>query len=227
MVWSVMVFAAGFGTRMKHLTQDQPKPMIKVAGRPLIDHALKLTEGLPAAQTVVNLHYKPEALEKHLFGRSIQTVLESPKILDTGGGLRNALPLLGQTTVMTLTSDAVWHGPNPLQALAEAWDPDRMDGLLMCIRPDHAVGHLGAGDFLPDAEGRITRGPGVIYTGAQMIKTDRRAEITDDVFSLNGLWDMMIAENSLYAIEYDGRWCDVGHPGGIAEAEAMLQVDDV
>ena len=227
MVWSVIVFAAGFGTRMKHLTQDQPKPMIKVAGRPLIDHALKLTEDLPAAQAVVNLHYKPDALEKHLNDRSIQTVLETPKILDTGGGLRNALPFLGQTTVMTLTSDAVWHGPNPLQALAEAWDPDRMDGLLMCIRPDHAVGHLGPGDFLPDAESRITRGPGVIYTGAQIIKTDRLAEIADDVFSLNVLWDMMIAENSLYAIEYDGRWCDVGHPGGIAEAEAMLQVDDV
>lgn len=227
MGWSVMVFAAGFGTRMKHLTQDRPKPMIDVAGRPLIDHALALTEGLPAARCVVNMHYKPEPLHEHLRGRAVETVLESPAVLDTGGGLRNALPLLDATTVMTLNSDAVWRGPNPLKELAKAWDPDRMDGLMMCIPPSRAIGYQGAGNFVIDADDRVTRGTGVVYSGAQIIKTGRLDEIAGDVFSLNLLWDMLISENRLYATEYSGQWCDVGHPDGIIAAEQMLRSGDV
>lgn len=227
MGWSVMLFAAGFGTGMKHLTRDRPKPLIKVAGRPLIDHALALSEDLPATRTVVNLHYKAEMLQSHLSTRDVKTILETPHILDTGGGLRNAVPLLGKTTVMTMNSDAVWRGPNPLRQLAEAWDPTRMDGLLMCIPPEQAMGYRRGGNFIIDADGRITRGAGVIYTGAQIIKTDRLADITEHVFSLNALWDLLMADNRLYAVEYDGKWCDVGHPDGIAIAEATLAEDDV
>jgi MurNAc alpha-1-phosphate uridylyltransferase len=227
MVWPVMIFAAGFGTRMKHLTRDRPKPMIPVAGTPLIDHAIALAEALPATTIVVNLHYKAEMLQDHLSGRGVQTLTETPRILDTGGGLRNALPVLGPDPVMTLNSDAVWCGPNPLSALAAAWVPEMMDGLLACVPKQRAVGHGGPGNFRVDSDGRITRGDGMIYGGAQIIRTDRLQEIADEVFSLNRLWDLLIAKNRLYAMEYAGTWCDVGHPEGIAQAEAMLRECDV
>lgn len=222
-----MVFAAGFGTRMKHLTRDRPKPMIEVANRPLIDHALSLTEALPATRTVVNLHYKAEVLLRHLDGRAVDTIVEAPDILDTGGGLRNALPLLGETTVMTLNPDAIWRGPNPLHVLADHWDPVRMDGLLMCIPPPRAKGHTGTGDFVLAPDGSVTRGPGAVYGGAQIIKTDRLAGIPETVFSLNLLWDRLMAEDRLYAVEYQGLWCDVGHPDGVAIAEDLLEHRDV
>jgi MurNAc alpha-1-phosphate uridylyltransferase len=222
-----MIFAAGFGTRMKQLTKDRPKPLIPVAGRPLIDHALHLAEALPADRIVVNLHYKAEMLEHHLTGRPVRTVREEPQILDTGGGLRNALPLLGRDAVMTLNSDAIWRGENPLQLLARHWDPERMDGLLACVPKARTVGFSGPGNFVTGSAGRITRGDGMVFGGAQIIKTDRLAEIPEDVFSLNRLWDLMITENRLYAVEYSGKWCDVGHPEGIAAAEALLEVRDV
>lgn len=227
MGWSVMVFAAGFGTRMKHLTKTRPKPMIPVAGTPLIDHALALTEHLPDTTIVVNLHYKADILETHLRDKSVTTLREEPRILDTGGGLRHALPLLGSDPVITLNSDAIWHGANPLAMLTAGWNPDQMDGLLVCVPPKNAIGHAGPGNFVADGEGRIRRGDGWIYGGAQIIKTDMLQDIGEDVFSLNRLWDIMIAKNSLYALEYDGMWCDVGHPEGISLAERMLRTGDV
>ncbi|MFK7744990.1 MAG: nucleotidyltransferase family protein [Roseobacter sp.] len=227
MRWSVMIFAAGFGTRMKHLTRDKPKPLVEVNGAPLIDHALGLTTDLPAAKVVANLHYKPDALRAHLHAQGVHTLLETPEILDTGGGLRNALPVLGASPVMTLNSDAIWCGRNPLKALATAWDPDKMDGLLMCIPPKKAVGYNGPGNFVIDTAGRITRGPGAVYGGAQIIKTDRLREIGSNVFSLNVLWDMLIAESRLYAVEYGDAWCDVGHPDGVAQATKLLRAQHV
>lgn len=222
MGWSVMIFAAGFGTRMKHLTRDRPKPMVEVAGRPLIDHALDLTDALPAAKTVINLHYKAEVLQEHLSGRAVTLSHELPDILDTGGGLRHALPLLGSEPVMTLNSDAIWGGGNPLTQLREAWDPGSMEGLLLCLRRSNVVGYDGPGNFIVDTADRVTRGDGLIYGGAQIIKTDRLHAIREKAFSLNQLWDQMITEKSLYAVEYDAKWCDVGHPGGIPLAEAVL-----
>ncbi|HKL64600.1 MAG TPA: NTP transferase domain-containing protein, partial [Roseovarius sp.] len=114
----VMIFAAGFGTRMGALTQDRPKPLIKVAGRALIDHALDLVAGHAPSRIVVNLHYRADQLVAHLDGRGVRLSHETPDILDTGGGLRAALPLLGDGPVLTMNSDAVWQGPNPLSHLA-------------------------------------------------------------------------------------------------------------
>jgi len=222
-----MIFAAGFGTRMRHLTQYRPKPMVTVGGTPLIDHAIAQAQALPAVKTVVNLHYKPDSLLAHLAGQNVEPILETPDILDTGGGLRNALPVLQNDTVMTLNSDAVWGGSNPLSLLANAWDPERMDALLMCIPQHNAIGHQGGGNFVLDAQGRATRGDGLIYGGAQIIKTDLLKNIPDKVFSLNVIWDLMIAKNSLYAAEYDGKWCDVGHPEGVALAEETMKAPDV
>lgn len=217
-----MIFAAGFGTRMGKLTENTPKPLIKVAGKPLIDHALDLS-GLAGIETVVaNIHYLPDQMKAHLVPKGVGLSLEADKILETGGGLRAALPLLGKAPVFTLNSDAVWSGKNPLEELADAWNPEKMDALLLLLPREKALGHNGEGDFMIDPQGRLTRGPGLVYSGAQIIKTELLDEIPDDVFSLNVLWNLMAASKRLFGTVHDGGWCDVGHPGGIAEAETLL-----
>ena len=224
---SVMLFAAGFGTRMGPLTRDMPKPMIPVAGKPLIDHALDLVERVSPARTVVNLHYKPEALERHLADRDVLLSRETPDILDTGGGLKAAAPHLGNGPVYTLNSDAVWSGPNPLAILRDAWTPDRMQALVLCVDRADAHAHPGKGDFVTAGDGRAERGPGMIYTGAQIIQMDTVTAIPDTVFSLNTVWDHLIARGTLCAIRYPGSWCDVGTPDGIKTAEALLEASGV
>jgi len=222
---AVMLFAAGFGARMAPLTDTMPKPLIPVARRPLIDHALSLCDG--CALRVVNLHYKGDMLARHLAGRDVRLSWERDTILNTGGGLRAALPLLGKGPVITLNTDAVWTGPNPLDTLRAAWAPDRMDALLLTIPTTRAEGRTGPGDFTVGPDGRLTRNGDQVYTGAQIIRTDRLAEVGEAVFSLNVLWNMFAAEARLFGTEHLGGWCDVGHPAGIATAEAMLARADV
>lgn len=224
---AVMLFAAGFGTRMGALTKDRPKPLIKVAGRPLLDHALALADAAGIGRQVVNAHYHADQIAAHLAGRDVTVSIESPEILDTGGGLRQALPLLGPGPVFTLNTDAVWAGPNPLQVLRAAWDPDRMDALLLLLPPERAQGHKGSGDFSIDAAGRLRRGPGLVYSGAQILRPDGLGDIPQPVFSLNLLWDRIGAAERLCGAVYPGDWCDVGHPDGIAMAESMLATADV
>lgn len=227
MTLPLMMFAAGFGTRMKEFTRHRPKPMIEVAGKHLVDHALDLAQDAGADPIVANLHYLPDPLIAHLTPKGVQTIVEAPDILETGGGLRNALPLLGGGPVVTLNTDAVWVGPNPIRLLNAAWDADKMDALLICVPPEQVVGHAGAGDFVMSPDSKLTRGPGMIYGGVQIIKTDLLAEIAHTAFSLNLLWDKMLDTQRLYGLRYPGSWCDVGHPGGILLAEQMLAADDV
>lgn len=223
----VLLFAAGFGTRMGALTAHRPKPLLRVAGKTLLDHALDLVNGYGAARIVVNLHYLPEQIEQHLAGRDILLSHESPDILETGGGLRAALPLLGPGPVFTLNTDAIWRGSNPLCHLAARWSPAKMDALLLCVPAPRAMGHHGAGDFVISADGRAARGPGAIYSGLQIIKPDLLHDIPEKAFSLNLLWDRMLTEGRLFASLYPGRWCDVGRPEGLALAEALLEAPDV
>lgn len=218
---ALMLFAAGFGTRMGPLTAARPKPLIEVAGRPLIDHALDLAKGAGVRRIVVNTHYLHDQVASHVAGRDI-LLSHEPKILETGGGLKAARGLLDSADVFTLNSDAIWAGPNPLALLRAAWRPETMDALLLLIPPDRARGHRGRGDFHCDAQGRLSRGPGLIYPGAQIIKTDAVAQVPEDVFSLNLVWDRLLADRRLYGLTYPGHWCDVGRPEGIAEAEALL-----
>lgn len=224
-----MIFAAGFGTRMGALTAERPKPLIEVGGRALLDHALALAEGQGLARTVVNAHYRAGQIAAHLAGRPEITVLtEAPEILDTGGGLAAALPVLGEGPVFTLNSDAVWTGPNPLAELRAAWDPGRMDALLLLVPRERARGHSGPGDFLPGPGGRLSRGAGMVYSGAQILNTDRLAEFPQPVFSLNKLWDRLAAEGRLHGAVHEGGWCDVGRPEAIALAETLLgEAEDV
>ncbi|WP_291728241.1 nucleotidyltransferase family protein [Leisingera sp. F5] len=224
---AVMLFAAGFGTRMRELTRDKPKPMIEVSGRPLIAHALELAQAVRPARIVANLHYKPEPLKTFLETKNVLISLESPDILDTGGGLRQALPLLEDGPVFTMNTDAIWSGPNPLQLALQAWEPHRMDALLVCVPLKRAAGRTGGGDFAADADGRISRGGQLVYGGVQILKTQDLHQIEERVFSLNVLWNRMAEANRLFALEYPGSWCDVGYPEGITLAEDLIAADDV
>ncbi|MEM9911180.1 MAG: nucleotidyltransferase family protein [Pseudomonadota bacterium] len=224
---SVLVFAAGFGIRMKPLTDSRPKPLIEVAGETLIDHTLRLVTEHRIPRIVVNLHYKSEMIRHHLAAKDVLFSDEQPDILDTGAGLRAALPLLGPGPVYTMNTDAVWSGPNPFDILQRAWQPERMDALLLCIPKDQAVGHPGKGDFLLDTDGQVSRGPGMIYSGVQIINPAAMPDTEEKVFSLNVVWDRYIAAKRLCAVPYPGRWCDVGRPDSVALAENMMAHADV
>jgi MurNAc alpha-1-phosphate uridylyltransferase len=220
---ALMLFAAGFGTRMGPLTKSLPKPLIEVAGRPLLDHALALAAPLGLKHVVINTHYRAEQIARHLSTQpKIKLSFESPGILETGGGLRHALPLLGTGPVFTLNTDAVWSGPNPLELLNSAWDPQEMDALLLLIPKPNALGHSGAGDFETDVDGRLVRGPGAIFSGAQILKTGDLAMIPDATFSLNVVWDRMLDRKRLFGLIYPGNWCDVGRPESVPLATRML-----
>jgi len=217
-----MIFAAGLGTRMGALTKSRPKPLVNVAGRALIDYALDIAQGADLRRIAVNTHHLSDQLHAHLSDRPVHLSNEADQLLDTGGGLRNALPLLGEGPVFTLNSDAIWRGPNPLDHLRASWDPDRMDALVLLLPPTQAAAHSGAGDFLLSPDGQLQRGPGMIYLGAQIIVPDLLRDIPQDVFSLNLVWDKMIACRRLFGVVYPGKWCDVGGPEGIEKAQKLL-----
>ncbi|WP_164661523.1 nucleotidyltransferase family protein [Tropicibacter sp. Alg240-R139] len=219
---TAMLFAAGFGTRMKHLTKDRPKPMIPVAGRPLVDHTIDLARNAGIETLVANLHYLPEMLADHLTPKGVKLSWELPDILETGGGLKAALPLLGDDPVITMNTDAIWSGPNPVSQLLQAWNADTMDALLMCVPAPQALGHSGGGDFTLNAQGKLSRGGSLTYGGIQILKTDLLETIDQSAFSLNMLWDRMHDQRRLHGLSYPGRWCDVGHPDGIALAEGLI-----
>lgn len=219
----VMLFAAGKGTRMGALTKDQPKPMIKVAEKPLIDHALALVDAADVGPKVVNLHYFGAALKTHLATRDVVFSDETDLLRETGGGLRHALPLLGSSPVVTMNTDAVWRGDNPIQILQDAWQP-QMEAILLIVPKPNVWGHLGAGDFALDQTGHLRRAPDMIYTGVQIIRTDVLAEIKEAAFSMNRAWDIIARRDGLFGAVYDGLWCDVGQPASIPLAEAMLDV---
>lgn len=223
MTMPIMFFAAGLGTRMGALTKDMPKPLIKVGGKTLIAHALDLVNSAGVGRKVVNLHYRGDMIRQHLADRDIIFSDESDALLETGGGLRHALPLLNGNPVLTMNTDAVWQGPNPVQHILSAWRP-QMEALLLLVEKHNVSGHLGKGDFSVDAEGRLHRGPQTIYTGLQIVRTDVLAQINETAFSMNAVWNIINARGGLFGTVYDGQWCDVGQPSSLPLAEAMLDV---
>ena len=220
---ALMLFAAGLGTRMAPLTHTLPKPLIRVGGRPLIDHALSVADGAGITRVVVNLHYKPELIQDHLkTWKIIRFSHETETLLETGGGLKAALPLLGAGPVFTMNTDAVWFGANPLEELRAAWVPDRMEALLGLVHRDDATGYRGEGDFDLTKDGRLVRGGPYVYTGAEIIATERVAGLHGHVFSLNPVWDAMAQDGKLFGTIHRGGFCDVGRPDAIALAEAQM-----
>ncbi len=218
----LMVFAAGKGTRMAPLTDVTPKPLIAVGGQTLLDRALVQARQAGAGPVVVNIHHLGQQIRDHIAGQDIAVSDESDLLLETGGGLRKALPLLGPGPVITMNPDVVWTGPNPLPPLLAAWDDARMDALLMLVPISRAHGRTGGGDFSLDPGNRLIRKGDLVYGGVQIIRPDRLAEIDAQVFSLNRLWNLMIAEGRAFGLIHAGEWCDVGRPDCIPLAEALL-----
>lgn len=219
-----MIFAAGLGTRMGALTRDRPKPLLPVAGRGLLDRALDHAATARIAPIVVNTHYLADQIAAHLDGSGV-LISHEPVLLDTGGGLVAAQGRFAAPTIFTFNSDAIFRGPNPLEVLATAWDPDRHDALLLTVPLDRAVARAGGGDFDTGPGGRVIRGGPLVYTGAQILRTSALADAPEGPFSLNLVWDRLNATGRLALASYPGLWCDVGHPGGIAAAEAVLADD--
>ena len=222
---SLMIFAAGFGTRMAPLSNHTPKPLIKVANRTLLDHTLALAKQASVPNIVVNTHYKAAQIATHLQGSGIQISYED-EILDTGGGLKHAAPLLAERCVFTLNSDGIWRGQNPLVALSQQWH-DTMGALLLCADITQVLGRRPPGDFDCNAKMQARRKGDYVYLGAQIINLNHITAWPHKVFSLNAVWDHLIAEKKLYIYIYNGQWCDVGQPNNIKTAERLLKDGNV
>lgn len=219
---AALLFAAGLGTRMAPLTRTRPKPLIEVAGKPLLDHALDILDDAGLKHVAVNTHYLAQQITDHLADRSV-LISHEPELLDTGGGLRKGLALLNSDPVFTLNTDAVWTGPNPVEVLARHWDPDRMEALLLLISQDRAIGHSGNGDFLVAPDGRLSRGPGAVYTGLQIIRTACLDQYPDGAFSMWEIWNALLERGTMFGALHTGGWCDVGRPSSIDLAEDLLR----
>lgn len=227
---TAMVMAAGLGTRMGALTRDTAKPLLRAGGRALIDHALDRAEEAGVERAVVNLHWHAEALRAHLAARGRPEILvsdETAELLETGGGVAKALPLLGKDPVYVMNSDAVFGGPSPLPRLAGAWDGGRMDALLLLIPRAAARAYSRAGDFRLGPDGRPERrgaaaGAPWVYAGVQIVRPEVFAGVAEGPFSTNLVWDRLLAAGRLFAVTHPGPWVDVGTPEGLAEADALL-----
>ena len=230
-----MVLAAGRGERMRPLTLKVPKPLVELAGRPLIDHVLDKLAGAGVETAVVNVHYLADLLEQRLVDRrdakpAIVIADERELLLDTGGGAKRALPLLGPGPFFIHNADTVWsEGPIPeLKRMLRLWDPAIMDCLLLLAPLSSSIGYHGKGDFAMAPDGRLSRrGERQIvpfaFAGASLCDERLFADSPDGAFSLNLLWDRALAAERLYGMRLDGRWMHVGTPEALAEAESWFE----
>ncbi len=216
-----MIFAAGFGTRMRPLTNDRPKPLIEVAGTTLLDHTITMARQSVIESIVVNAHYKSEQIVDHLSSAPNTTVVVENPILDTGGGLKNAGSNFKNDFIFTSNSDNVWVGKNPFDVLKNAWNPNQ-SATLLCAPIALVQGRNGTGDFDIDTDGRIVRGKDFVFLGVQIISRRFVDSVSEMVFSLNTVWDSMIETGSLFGAVYEDVWCDVGRPENIPIAEELL-----
>ncbi|MEO1253205.1 MAG: nucleotidyltransferase family protein [Pseudomonadota bacterium] len=229
---TAMVLAAGKGTRMRPLTDVTPKPLIRVAGKALIDFALDRFASAGVERAVVNVHHFADQLEAHLQGRSHPDVLisdERDALLETGGGLMKARPLFGDDAIYCTNTDAILidgDGPEPCARLADAWRPDAMDALLLLAPIARASGYDGRGDFDRTDDGRIALRAGdraeFVFTGLQILSPALIDEGPGGAFSTRLLWDAASARGRLYGAVHSGDWLHVGDPAGLAAAEAVL-----
>jgi MurNAc alpha-1-phosphate uridylyltransferase len=229
-----MVMAAGLGKRMRPLTATRPKPLVEVAGKTLLDHTLDKLKAAGVRKAVVNVHYLADAVEAHLRNRvqGIETLVSDERelLLETGGGLARALPLIEVDPFLVVNSDNLWiDGPvDTVRLLASAWDDARMDALLLLVPLARAHCHKGQGDFHMDAAGRLRRrrvgavAP-FVFTGVQIVsKRLLDGDIPEGPFSTNLLWDRAIDKGRLYGVVHEGLWFDIGAPPNIRKAEEIL-----
>jgi MurNAc alpha-1-phosphate uridylyltransferase len=228
---TAMVLAAGLGKRMRPLTASQPKPLVRVNGKALIDYSLDGLAQAGVAKAVVNVHYLADAIEAHVKARTTPAVIISDErelLLETGGGMVKAAPLLPDP-FFCLNSDNIWlDGPRDVfHELSARWEPERMDALLLVVPHARAFNYVGKGDFHLDPLGRITRRRAeriapFIYTGIQVVSHRLLRDAPEGPFGTMQLWERAIAEQRLYGLSHTGLWCEVGEPAAIAPTEALL-----
>ena len=233
MIGTAMVLAAGLGKRMRPLTATRPKPLVEVAGKPLLDHVLDRLRAAGIGQVVVNVHYLADALEAHLRRKAadldVRISDERGMLLETGGGVAKALPLIPEDSFLIANSDNLWiDGPrDAISLLAERWDEETMDALLLLVPLARANCHSGLGDFHMDPLGHITRrrpskvAP-FVYTGVQIVSKRLMTDIPDGPFGFMLLWERAIAAGRAFGFVHQGLWFDVGTPPAIGKTEAML-----
>lgn len=228
-----MVLAAGLGTRMRPITDRTPKPLVKVGGRALIDHALDRLAEAGVETVVVNVHHLADRIVEHVAKRREPEIVisdERDRLMETGGGVMKALPQLGDEPFFLLNSDSFWtEGPNPnLAALGAAWDGTKMDAILMLAPTVAAIGYDGRGDFFMDATGRLTprsenKVAPFVYTGVAIINPKAMfANSPKGAFPLNVLIDRVSEAGRLFGVRMDGNWFHVGTPAAIDDAERVL-----
>jgi len=230
---SAMVMAAGLGKRMLPLTNDRPKPLVMLGGKALIDHSLDKLREAGIMDVVVNVHYLPEMVEAHLASHAsdmkLQISDERAQLMETGGGIIKALPMLDDDPFYCVNSDNIWtdKGGNSLKKLSQAWNDETMDALLLVVPREQAHNHKGAGDFYLDGGGRLERrgeraSAPYIYTGIQLISHHLLRDPPAGAFSTNILWTRAIEEGRLHGLVHAGEWFDIGSPETIAPTEARL-----
>ncbi|CAN5237933.1 nucleotidyltransferase family protein [soil metagenome] len=231
---TAMVMAAGLGKRMRPLTATRPKPLIDVAGKPLLDHLLERLKAAGVGKVVVNVHYLAEAIEAHLkkspHGLDVVISDERSLLLETGGGLVKAGPLIDCDPFLAVNSDNLWvDGPaDTLQLLASGWDDKKMDALLLLVPHARAENHGGRGDFHLDRTGRLrrrerSRVAPFVYTGIQMLSKRLLEGAPEGPFSTNLLWDKAIETGRCFGAVHHGLWFDVGTPQAIKATELILE----
>lgn len=236
-VTTAMVLAAGLGTRMRPLTNDRSKALVEVAGKALIDHVLDRLAAAGIGKAVVNVHYFADRLEAHLASRAAPAVVisdERDELLETGGGLKKARPLLGEAPVVVANIDSVWTEPSrgAIDQLLAAWNPETMDVLLLVVPLERASGFDGAGDFFLEMDGRLRfRGEApeapLAYMGLHVTKPQLVDAEPDGPFSLTRIWRRLADEGRLFGVVFDGDWMHVGDPAARDAAEARLAMEAV
>ena len=232
---NAMVLAAGLGTRLRPITDRMPKPLVPIAGKPMIDYVLDALEEAGIERAVVNVHHHADQMTAHLAGRRTPEILisdETGALMNSGGGLAKGLKLLDRRPVLVMNADLFFieeraGGPSNLRRLAAAFDPACMDMALLCVRLEDTTGHNGRNDFSMDAEGRLTRyrpdeGTPVVYAGAIAMMPALLDDAPVDAFNLNIYFDRAIAAGRLFGLMLDGHWITVGTPKAIGEAEAVV-----
>jgi MurNAc alpha-1-phosphate uridylyltransferase len=227
-----MVLAAGRGVRLRPITDTLPKPLVRIAGRTMLDHAIDRLEAAGVTRIVVNTHYLGELVVAHLRARPSPEIVFSPEAiaLETGGGVRNALPLLGDEPFFVVNGDSLWvDGPTPaLARLAAAWDGATADVLLLLQPTATAVGYEGIGDYAVDAAGKPHRRTGrdpvpYLYAGVQMLSPSAFRDAPDGPFSLLHVYDRAEAAGRLGALVHTGEWYHVSTPEGLTLVEDRLR----
>ena len=231
---TAMIMAAGLGKRMRPLTATRPKPLIEVAGQSLLDHVLEHLRAAGVRKIVVNVHYLADAVEAHLASRAkgLEIVVSDERslLLETGGGMVKAEPLIDADPFLVVNSDNLWvDGPaDTLRLLASHWNDEKMDALLLLVPLARAGNHKGMGDFHMDRAGRLRRrershvAP-FVFTGVQMVSKRLLRDAPEGPFSTNVLWNRAIEEGRCFGAVHQGLWFDVGTPSSIQTTEAALQ----